>query len=75
MEDKLFRKVLNDIYIYIYIHIHIYIYIYSKKIFYLNEKTKDTIKIISCGIQIYFDWIKTYFDIMKKGEYNENIFY
>ena len=45
MEDKLFRKVLN----------HIYIYIYSKKLIYLNEKTKDTIKIISCGIQIYFD--------------------
>ena len=54
MEDKLFRKVLNDIYI--------YIYIYSKKLFYLNEKTKDTIKIISCGIQIYFDWIKIFFD-------------
>ena len=47
---------------------------YKKDIFYCNENNIYD-KNVSYWIQICFDWIKIYFDIMKKSWCNENIFY
>ena len=41
---------------------------YNKKIFYLNEKKKMYNKTVSYWLQTYFDWIKIFFDIMKKND-------
>ena len=42
--------------------------------FYLNEKNIYE-RNVSYWIQIYFDWIKIYFDIMRKKLYDENVSY
>ena len=44
----------------------------NKNIFYLKKKYDQN---ISYWIEIYFDWMKICFDMMKKMWYNENIFY
>ena len=48
---------------------------YNNNIFYLNEKNICD-QNIAYWIQIYFDWMKIYFDITEKnGDIFENIFY
>ena len=45
---------------------------YNTNIFYLNEKNIYD-KNVSYWTQIWFDWIKIYFNIMNKRRYNENV--